>query len=65
MSKFYYKTLVFGLKGAFHNVVPDEEIERELNRLGELGWELVSSSFIGHSSKFVFILKNSDSNLSN
>ena len=43
MDKFEYKTFIYDTKGLFGGVVNGEGFEEEANRLGEEGWEMVSS----------------------
>lgn len=58
MIKYYYKTLIFAPKGAFGMTMPIDTIEEELNRLGDLGWELVSTTSVPNTSNLVIIMKN-------
>lgn len=63
MTKYYYKTILFSPKGTFGMKLPLEEMEKELNRLGELGWELVSTTAVPNTASLVVIMKNLKSNL--
>ena len=42
---------------------PIDEMEEELNRLGQFGWELVSTTLQANPYQLVLILKNNDVNL--
>ncbi len=64
MTKFYYKTLIFSMQGAFKHIYPEAQIEKELNKLGDLGWELVSHAFMPNAVNVVIVLKNTEVNLS-
>ncbi len=52
------------MQGAFKNIYPEAQIEKELNRLGDLGWELVSHTFMPNAVNVVIVLKNTEVNLS-
>jgi hypothetical protein len=41
-DKWEYKTLKFDAKGFLGGVVDVQQLDRELNALGQQGWELVS-----------------------
>ena len=43
MTKFEYKTLFTDAKGFFGGKVNEKKLMDDLNRLGDEGWELVSS----------------------
>lgn len=63
MTKYYYKTLVIKPKGSFNTDFPREKIEDDLNRLGDLGWELVSTTLQTYPYQLLFVLKNTEANL--
>jgi hypothetical protein len=42
MDKFEYKTLKFETKGFSGGVLDIEQFDKELNNMGEMGWELIS-----------------------
>jgi len=63
MTKYYYKTVVFSPKSWTSFNIPTDDMELELNRLGQLGWEVVSSTFSPNTNQLVVILKNNDANL--
>ncbi len=43
MEKWEYKTIKVELKGFLGGILKTEDFDYELNKLGEQGWELVSS----------------------
>ena len=43
MDRWEYRTLKFKLKGFSGGILETEDFNNELNRLGDQGWELVSS----------------------
>lgn len=43
MKKFEYKTITMDAEGIFGGKINNEKLEKELNRLGSEGWELVST----------------------
>ena len=63
MKKYYYKTLIVKPFSAFNPNFPLDSMEDELNRLGQLGWELVSSNLQTNPTQLIIILKNEEGNL--
>ncbi len=63
MKKFYYKTVVVKSIHAFNLNFPLKEVEEELNRLGQLGWELVSTVERSNPVELILFLKNDEGNL--
>ena len=49
LERFEYKTLFTEVKGAFGGKVDGENLQSELNVLGQQGWELVSSAPVAQS----------------
>ncbi|MGL5675969.1 MAG: DUF4177 domain-containing protein [Cellulosilyticaceae bacterium] len=43
MEKFEYYTYVYDTKGFMGGKIEGTDFQNELNRLGQVGWELVSS----------------------
>lgn len=43
MDRWEYRTLKFKIKGFSGGILETEDFNNELNRLGDKGWELVSS----------------------
>ncbi len=52
MEHWEYKTMKFKLKGIVGGKLDEEQFDLELNRLGNLGWELVNCFAVneGHGS---------------
>ena len=63
MMKYYYKTVIVKPLGTFNTDFPTERMEEELNRLGQLGWELVSTTLQTYPYQLLLILKNNVENL--
>lgn len=63
MNKYYYKTLVIKPLGSFNTDFPRDKMEDELNRLGDLGWELVSTTLQTYPYQLLLILKTTQANL--
>lgn len=61
--KYYYKTVVVKSLGTFNFNFPLDEMEEELNRLGQMGWELVSTTLQANPYQLLLILKNNTVNL--
>ena len=61
MDKFEYKVISYDTKGFFGGNVDTGELEKRLNKLGNDGWEMVSSASTnqsyGSSKSLVFIFK--------
>ena len=61
MDRWEYRTIKFKLKGFSGGILETEDFNNELNRLGDQGWELVSSftsnAANGYSRDAVAILK--------
>ena len=61
MDRFEYKVLAYDTKGFFGGSVEVEQLEEQLNLLGEEGWEMVSSTnstqSYGASKSIVCIFK--------
>lgn len=64
MTKFYYKTLHYKPKSLLNIQLPLSDVESDLNKLGEIGWELVSFTIQANTNNIVVVLKNTDANLS-
>lgn len=66
MEKFEYKTFVYSTKGFMGGLVYQDELQNQLNFLGNDGWELVSSvpttEFLGASKSIVFTFKRKKAN---
>lgn len=43
MDQFEYKTIFTNAKGVFGGKIEQDSMDRQLNQLGDQGWELVSS----------------------
>ncbi|MBR6706197.1 MAG: DUF4177 domain-containing protein [Clostridia bacterium] len=61
MEKFEYKVVTFDTKGFWGGIVEVQQIEKQLNLLGNDGWEMVSSTSTnqsyGSSKSIVCIFK--------
>ena len=61
MEKFEYKVVTFDTKGFWGGTVETRQIEEQLNRLGDDGWEMVSctstNQSYGASKSIVCIFK--------
>ena len=61
MKKFEYKILTTGVKGFCNPTIDGEELSIYFDKLGSLGWELVSSVGTnyryGRTNEIVFIFK--------
>ncbi len=61
MEKFEYYTYIYGTKGFLGGEVDGDELGAEINKLGNSGWELVSSvssnQANGHTGSIVCIFK--------
>ena len=49
MEKFEYKVVTFDTKGFWGGTVETRQIEEQLNRLGDDGWEMVSGTSTNQS----------------
>lgn len=49
MEKFEYKVVVYDTKGLLGGIVETDQLENQLNHLGNDGWELVSCSSTNQS----------------
>ena len=61
MEKYEYKVLTYDTKGFFGGNVEVYQIEDQLNRLGDEGWEMIScsttSQSYGANKSMVYIFK--------
>lgn len=63
LNKFFYKTIKIKPISTFNQDFPEDKMEEVLNRHGELGWELVSTTLQIYPYQLLLILKNNASNL--
>ena len=61
MEKFEYKVVTYDTKGLWGGIIDHDQLENQLNMLGNDGWELVSSTSTnqayGSSKSIVCIFK--------
>lgn len=61
MKKYEYKVFAYDTKGVFGGKIDKRELESQLNKFGNEGWEMVSSTSsnqsYGSSKSLVYIFK--------
>ena len=61
MKKYEYKVFTYDTKGVFGGKIDIRELESQLNKFGNEGWEMVSSTSsnqsYGSSKSLVYIFK--------